>query len=155
MFTAICEDDAGRSYTGALYHAGCLAALPWGDEAFDCVVFLRGSTQTPAARTELSRELARANVDWVQVAGDGAEELHDAIDRASVFVGRQQFVGNGSPMTSWHEEAQSAEDMAEVAALCFGGQNHVLVLVVGEERDLSDSVAAVKRCVERDADSFS
>jgi hypothetical protein len=73
--------------------------------------------------------------------------LHDAIDRASVAAGRQRAVGDGSPMTSWHEEEQSAEEMAEVAALCFGGHERVLVLVVGDERDLLTSGAAVKYCL--------
>jgi len=50
-------------------------------------------------------------------------------------------------MTSWHEEEQSAEEMAEVAALCFGGHERVLVLVVGDERDLLTSGAAVKYCL--------
>ncbi len=86
---------------------------------------------------DLGTELARANVDWVQVAGNGAEALHDAIDCAS---GRH---GDGSPMTSWHNEARSVEEMAEVASLCFGGRERVLVLVVGQAREFRASVKAL------------
>jgi hypothetical protein len=83
-------------------------------------------------------------LDWVQVAGSGAQDLHDAIDAAGVTVGRQLAVGEGSPMTSWHEEALAVEEMADVASLCFGGHERVLVLVVGSATDLRESVAAVK-----------
>jgi hypothetical protein len=48
-------------------------------------------------------------------------------------------------MTSWHEEAQSPGAMGEVARLCFGGQNQVLVLVVGREAGLRASVEAVRQ----------
>jgi hypothetical protein len=147
MLTEVGHDDVGRHYTVALYHAGCLEALPWGDEPFDCVVFLCDPDRVQAVRTTLSIEMARAKVDWVQVAGNGAKELHDAIDAASVAVGRQQAVGDGSPMTSWHEEALAVEEMADVASLCFGGHERVLVLVVGGAADLGTSVAAVKDCL--------
>jgi hypothetical protein len=150
MLHKFCKDDADRWYSGALYRPGCFATLPWGDQPFDCVVFLCDPGQAKTVREELSHELARANVDWVQVAGSGAEELHDAIDRAGVAVGRQRAVGDGSPMTSWHEEALTPEDMAEVAALCFGGEEQVLVLVVGRESDLAASAAAVKDRLARD-----
>lgn len=144
MFIPIGEDDAGRCYYVALYRPGCLAALPWGDDSFDCVVFLCDTHLGRGTREELSRDLVQANVDWVQVAGSGAEVLHDSIDRTSVAVGRQLAVGDGSPMTSWHEEAQAAEEMAEVAALCFGSQDRVLILVLGQEQDLQTSVVAMK-----------
>jgi hypothetical protein len=47
-------------------------------------------------------------------------------------------------MTSWHEDARAVDEMADVAALCFGGHERVLVLVVGQEKDLQASVSAVK-----------
>ncbi len=144
MFTEVVVDDVGRCYFAALYRSGCLAALPWGGQPFDCVVFLCDHAQAQVARVELSCELARTNVDWVQVAGSGAEELHDTVDRASVTVGRQRAVGDGSPMTSWHEDARAVDEMADVAALCFGVHERVLVLVVGQEKDLLASVSAVR-----------
>src|SRR5262249_47728733 len=94
MFAECGADDACRLYSAAVYRSGCLAALPWGDQPFDCVVFLCDPGRAVTMREELSRELARANLDWVQVCGKGAEGLHDAIDRASVAVGRQRAVGD-------------------------------------------------------------
>jgi hypothetical protein len=134
----------GRRYFAALYRPGCISELPWGSDPFDCVVFLSDLDEAQRFAGTLSSELARSRVDWVQVAGRGAEELHDAIDRASVAAGRQRAVGYGSPMTSWHEEAESLGEMAEVARLCFGGQDQVLVLVVGRDADLSASVEALQ-----------
>jgi|SRR6516162_5999643 len=71
MVTAVGQDDVGRRHSAALYRPGCLAALPWGDEPFDCVVFLCDPVHAQDRREQLSRELARANVDWVQVVGRG------------------------------------------------------------------------------------
>ncbi len=143
--TEISCDDVGRRYFAALYRPGCLSELPWGGEPFDCVVFLCDPARAQALAGSLSSDLARSRVDWVQVAGRGAEGLHDAIDRASVTVGRQRVVGDGSPMTSWHEEAQNPDAMAEVARLCFGGQDRVVVLVVGRPADLWASIEAVQQ----------
>jgi hypothetical protein len=138
-------DDVGRRYFAALYSPGCLSELPWGSEPFDCVVFLCDADGAKRLTGALCAELARSRVDWVQVAGRAAEELHDAIDRASVAAGRQKKVGDGSPMTSWHEEAESLAAMAEVARLCLGGQDSVLVLVVGREADLAAAVEAMQK----------
>jgi hypothetical protein len=143
--TEIGQDLVGRCYAAVLYQAGCLTDLPWGDAQFDCVVFACDSARAFVVGPVLATELARANVDWIQVAGCGSEELHDQIDRASVSVGRQQAIGDGSPMTSWHKNALAPEQMADVAFHCFGGCEWVLVLVVGQRSDLLASIAAVKR----------
>ena len=146
--TEIARDVVGRRYYAALYCPGCLAGLPWGGEPFDCIVFLCDPDRARAVARTLSADLARSRVDWVQVAGREAEALHDAIDHASVAAGRQRAVGDGSPMTSWHEEAESVGAMAEVSCLGFGFQDHVLVLVVGQDADLQASVEAVRRAAE-------
>lgn len=145
MFIEIGLDDVDRRYFAALYCAGCLTTLPWGRKPFDCVVFVCDCHQAKSVHAELSAELVRANVDWVQVAGKGAEKAHDEIDLASVAAGRQKAVGDGVPMTSWHEEAVTMEQMADVAALCFGGHDRVLVLVVGRKKHLLASVAALRK----------
>ena len=132
----------GRSASlcfGTVYRPGCLAALPWGDARFHCAVLLcdpdRAKVQTA--------ELVRANLDWIAVAGRGSEDVHDAIDVASVACGRQAAVGNGSPMTSWDEDALTAKQMAEVVSPWYG-EGWVLVLVIGNEADLHSAVAAVR-----------
>lgn len=154
MFTEVGQDDAGRRYYVAPYRTGCLAALPWGEEPFDCAVFLCDPCRAQTLRADLSAELARSKTDWVQVAGNGAEALHDAIDRASVALGRQRAIADGSPMTSWHTEAQCVEEMAEVASLCFGGHKRVLVLVVGQRLGYHTSIRAIRqRLTKRYGDS--
>jgi hypothetical protein len=143
--TEIGQDTVGRRFFAVLYRPDCLAELPWGNEPFDCVVFLCKQSPAHSLTESLSSDLVRSRADWVQVAGRGAEELHDAIDRASVAAGRQNAVGDGSPMTSWHDEARSPEEMAEVTSLCFGGQDRVLVLVVGQDAELRTSIKAVQQ----------
>lgn len=147
MFVEICADGADRRYFSTLYWPGCIAALPWGDARFDCAVLLFNPDRAKLQTAELSAELVRANLDWVQVAGNGSEDVHDAIDAASVACGRQAAVGDGSLMTSWHEDALSVEQMADVVSSSCG-EDWVLVLVVGNEADLHTAVAAVRHRVE-------
>jgi hypothetical protein len=149
MFTAIGADNVGRQFYACLYTLDCLANLPWGEDPFDCVVFLCDKQAWREDVSRLSRALASTNTDWIQVAGDDSEELHDAVDQASVDIGRQDAVGDGSPMTSWHDDARTPDQMAEVAELCFGAHERVLVLVVGREHDLAVSVAALQQRLPR------
>jgi hypothetical protein len=116
-------------------------ALPWGLDPFDCVVFLCEKLPDSAS---IAAELAGTAADWIQVAGVGAEALHDAIDRASVAIGRQRAVGDGSPMTSWHEEDTTPAQMAQVALLCFGGEDRVAIVVVGNAQAFEASVHALQ-----------
>ena len=146
MFIDLGQDGVDRRYYAALYWRGCLAELPWGEEPFDCIVFLCDPICVQALGADLSVELVRTNVDWVAVAGDGAEELHDILDHASIAAGRQQAIGDGSPMTSWHTGERTIEDMAELASFCLcGGHDYLLVFVVGQESDFQTSVEAVRR----------
>ena len=108
--------------------------LPWRGATFDLFLALSGEC-TPASYADIAARVARYNVDWVQVAGRDAEMLHDLIDHASVDSGRQEKVGEGKPMTSWHEEATTPEQMAEVAYSCLGSAERVLCVVVGSETD--------------------
>ena len=153
--TKIGQDDVGRTYFAARYQPGCVDALPWGSDPFDCVVFLYENLPHNA---DLATKLAGTAADWIQIAGADAEALHDAIDRASVAIGRQRAVGDGSPMTSWHEEDTTPVQMAKVALLNFGSKDHVLILVVGNEQAWTMSVRAMqnelaRQCGGRDSDS--
>src|SRR6266403_1174380 len=94
MLSDVAEDNVGRHYFAALYHPGCLRTLPGGEEPFDCVVFLCDFNRGKSVCKKLSRELVEANVDWIQIAGRGAEKLHDEIDAASVAMGRQTAIGD-------------------------------------------------------------
>ena len=145
--TEIGQDGVGRAYFAARYRPGCVDALPWERDSFDCVVFLCENLPDTAS---IAAELAGTAADWIQVAGVGAEALHDAIDRASVTIGRQLAVGDGSPMTSWHEADTTPAQMAQVALHCFGGYDHVLVLVVGDETAFAESVRALQDALTRE-----
>lgn len=150
MFVEICADETGRRYVGTLYQPGCIAALPWGDARFDCAVLLCDPDRAKRQIVALGAELVRANLDWVQVAGIGSEAAHDAIDAASIACGRQAAVGDGSPMTSWHDEARSIRHMADEVFLC--GQDWVLILVIGNEADLHAAATALRGRVEHVVD---
>jgi len=147
MLVEIGKDSLDRQYTAVRYQPGCIADLPWGTAMFDCAVLLIERNYDKIA--ELCREVAQANTDWIAVAGQTSEEVHDLIDQASVTVGRQKAVGDGSPMTSWHEEALTVDQMAEIAAGLLGGQQFVLVVIVGSEPEFLNTIEALgKRLAE-------
>ncbi len=132
-----------RGFYVSLFDGSSFPSLPWGDEVFDCVVVSTGQVPRGTAAV-LSDLLVKQNLDWVQTTGPDAELLHDMVDEAAVGDGRQPEVGHGDPMTSWHTDACSVEQIAEVTSYCFGAADQVLCLVVGSARDLeafSDSLA--------------
>ena len=124
-----------RSYFCCLYRGGDLPSLPWGDQMFDCVLVSIDSDAARRLANSFSDAIVRRAVDYVQTTGVHAELLHDFVDEASVDAGVQHAVGDGHPMTTWHEDALSLDEMCEVAALCFGGADQVLCVVVGTEHD--------------------
>lgn len=142
----------GRSFHVCDYDGVRLPALPWGNDPFDCVLFVAANA-TAAARLGplFAAEIVRHAVDYVQTAGPGAEAIHDLIDQASVQAGVQAAIGDGRPMTTWHEDANTPAAGAEVAALCFGGADHVLCVVIGSQQDRLAFAAALRlRLAERD-----
>jgi hypothetical protein len=117
--------------------------LPWRDASFD--LFLALFACTPSSYPDIAARAAKYNVDWVQIAGRDAELVHDLVDQASVNQGRQKQIGEGKPMTSWHEEAITPEQMAEVACSCFGTADRVLCVVIGSEADERSFAGHLKR----------
>lgn len=85
---------------------------------FDCFI-VNESRDFLARNTLVVSAIAQRVHDWVEVFGVDAEAIHDAIDLASVDAGRQESVGDGSPMTSWNvmERVEDAVDY-----LATGGQ---------------------------------
>lgn len=78
--------------------------------------------------------------DWVEVFGLDAEAIHDAIDLASVTLMRQHAIGDGNPMTAWHDDIIDELDIA--AYILTGGLGHgenKIVLVMGTRKD-EDSI---------------
>jgi hypothetical protein len=137
------KDPTGRRYYVAHYASGCLEELPWESENFDCIVLLFSRKAMQKVRATLGGEIIRTNTDWVQVCGVDAESFHDFIDKTSVQLGRQRMAGDGSPMTSWHEDANTLRKMIDVARDCFGGSNYVLMLVVGDRNDADEVIQSL------------
>ena len=54
-----------------------------------------------------------------------------------VPVGRQNMVGDGDPMTAWHEDAVTLAQMVEIAAVGSSDAEYVLALVIGDDAQLN------------------
>ena len=67
----------------------------------------------------------------MEVFGKESESVHDAIDLASVRVGRQKDVGDGDPMTTWQEESSSAEIASYIWTSGQGDSARKLLVLVG------------------------
>lgn len=127
------------------YAPGVLQNPPWGQEPFDCFVVRRSSGFQTKDMALLAEELASANTDWVETIGTDAERLHDAIDSASVQIGRQRRVGDGSPMTAWHDRLLSTPAIIEhVRVGGLGQRSTKVLLVIGTEADAAELVRALE-----------
>jgi len=152
MIVHVGDDDLGRHLYAVQFAPGCLQALPWGDTQFDCTVVVCNAREARHRAEEISIEVVDANTDWVNTTGPDAEWLHDVIDRTSVDRGRQGKVGDGDPMTSWHEDAVNDSQMAEVARGGWGGHDNVLALVVGDKEDFARFVALLRDSLPAESD---
>lgn len=104
----------------------------WGNVEFDCFVLLDERDPPGAVLERLAAWLAAARTDWVEVLGKMSERLHDAIDAASVSIGRQRAAGDGSPMTGWDDTVHSVRQVVEyIAAGGQGWQSVKVVIVLG------------------------
>src|SRR4029453_2131316 len=103
---SIGRDSADTQYFATT--ATLIEGLPWGDEQFYALFFVSASA-APAKVEQALRSLVAANTDWIFTAGTQPEFWHDRVDQLSVEVGRQQQVGDGSPMTAWFEEITSLD----------------------------------------------
>lgn len=133
-----------RSFFACTYHGHALPPLPWGEQQFDCVLVVADDAEMRRLVGSFAEEIVRHAVDYVQTTGAHAELLHDSIDAASVGAGVQDVVGDGRPMTAWHDDARSLAEMCEVAALCFGSADAVLCVIVGSEQDRHAFVALLR-----------
>ncbi|MGE0145639.1 MAG: hypothetical protein AB7T19_20305 [Planctomycetota bacterium] len=124
-----------RTFWCCRYAGGELPSLPWADAVFDCIVIAGEEASAQHHGAPFADVIVRRRVDYVQTTGPRAEWLHDLIDEASVRNGRQDAVGDGSPMTTWHDDALSFPQICEVAECCFGSADDVLCVVLGSEED--------------------
>jgi hypothetical protein len=126
------RDSADRQYFATT--ATSLESLPWGDEQFDALVFVAAAA-APAEVEQALRSLVTANTNWIFTAGTQAGFWHDRVDHVSVEVGRQQQVGDGSPMTAWFDEIQSLDQWD--TAHNFGDSDYFLFVIVGSKEPLN------------------
>lgn len=119
---------------------------------FDCFLINR-QTDAPSYQSELIEAIARCTTGWVEVFGIDAEKLHDAIDLSSVFLKRQLRIGDGNPMTAWHDDMTGDSEIASY--VLSGGQGTAsakIVIVLGSnvaERSLLDQLRELERCRRR------
>ncbi len=123
--------------------------LPWLDEECDAFVAILepGRLKTGLA-DDIAVRLVRLRTDWVETMGGRSEFLHDHIDNWSVAIGRQVKVGDGSPMTAWHEDIASMEGMTDYIGLGgLGASDNKLVVVVGPDDSASLFASSLARAV--------
>ncbi len=130
----------------ARFQPGCLDCAPWGEEEYDCFVLNRSPLLTSIEMDQIAIEVAGGRNDWVQTLGRGSEKMHDAIDEASVRMGRQAAIGDGYPMTSWHEDVITLDEMVDfVLRGSLGGSSDYLVaLIVGSDQEYSEALRIAK-----------
>lgn len=116
--------------------------------AFDCFLINR-KNDFDGNKSRLIELLAARTTDWIEVFGFNAETIHDAIDVASVRSMRQDAIGDGDPMTAWHDEITDDSDIASyVLTGGYGYCENKLLVVVGtnsDERVLLDAIARIQR----------
>ena len=104
----------------------------------DCFVVNLDRSLTLTEIDVLANILADRRFQWIEVFGYMSEKIHDAIDRMAVANGRQQQVGDGSPMTTWDTADPTEEALA--AYFTTGGQGDAVckvILVIGTDEDAS------------------
>lgn len=137
-----------RSFYACRYDGGALPTLPWGSAEFDCVLVCLDPDRSRQLAGSFSVEIVTHAIDYVQTTSVHAEWLHDRVDEAAVAAGLQEQVGDGMPMTAWHEDAVTLPQIIEVAIDCLGSADQVLCLVVGRDSDVAEFAAELRRRLE-------
>ncbi len=135
---AVGIDSGGRQYF-AVEGPASLDVMPWRDAPFDALVFI-ASSATPKHVEDSLRTLVAANTDWIFTAGARAEFWHDRVDQLSVELGRQQRVGDGSPMTAWFDIGSL--DQWDTSC-SFGGCDYFLFIVLGQQMPSSFHISEI------------
>jgi hypothetical protein len=109
--------------------------LPWRKRECDAfVAILAPELLTDELAVEVSASLVRLCTDWVETMGGRSEYLHDMVDIASVEAAMQAHVGDGNPMTAWHDDMRDVQAMSEyLRSGGLGATDNKLVVVVGSE----------------------
>jgi hypothetical protein len=129
----------------APFVTGDLPEAVLAPERFDFFVIDLGSQSQSDMIREVANKIARNATGWVETFGANAETLHDAVDRASVDMGRQQRVGDGVPMTAWHEDLESVDDIVDYILLGgHGSRIAKAVIVIGAKDDAIRIATAIR-----------
>ena len=147
MIKYIGQDKVDRSIFSVRFKPGCCACFPWGDEPFDCTVLTFDASSLRDQSVALCEFLVNANTGWINTAGQAAQWLHDEIDVASVARGRQESVGDGSPMTAWDDESSDPPQMVESALMLGDGNDNVLVIIIGSDADHALVETTIRSCL--------
>jgi len=114
--------------------ASAIDQLPWRVEESDAfVVVLDGKLLSDELAVEIAESLVKLPVDWIETMGARSEYLHDLMDEASVAMGRQEKVGDGNPMTAWHQFSDIWEMVSYLRVGGLGSTERKIVIVVGPE----------------------
>ena len=131
----------------------CLRTEIWGDPhaaekimrmeaGFDCFVVNHAGPPTDPQDAIIGAIASRVG-GWVEVFGDWAEVIHDAIDSESVRLGRQAAVGDGNPMTTWEEESQDSEIALYIWTGGQGESTRKVAVLVGQSHETAAALQAL------------
>jgi hypothetical protein len=128
-------DESNARIFVAKYRPSCLIDVPWSNSPFDCFLITGDNGNSRCHFQQVAIDVVSSCCVWVEVCGFASQELHDAIDQSSVSVGRQQRIGDGSPMTAWHDELTDLDSVAAWIAIDGLGSEAIKVALV-----LSDDI---------------
>gem|GEM_PF-3289331 len=137
------HDDGDPGCFVVSYTPGCLGALPWRDEKFDCLLF---NFDNSSLMEEAVDELLDKNCRWIHTAGHDAQYWHDYTDRRWEILGRYAAGNEAPPRTAWHKEVNDFLNLR--LTLNFGGSAYFLIVLVGLE-EIQGFMNALKK-VNRD-----
>ena len=99
------------------------------------IVTLDGKFLSDELVDEIAATIVKLPVDWVETFGPRCEYFHDRIDLASVSAGRQEKVGDGNPMTAWHNRFGNIDEIVSyIGAGGHGAAETKIVVLIGPEQ---------------------
>jgi hypothetical protein len=114
-----------------------LAQVPGECDAF--IVVVDAELLSEDSERRIAAQIVQLDVDWVETIGPRCEHLHDLIDAASVSAGRQEKIGDGNPMTAWHENLTDLNKvLSYVRTGGLGFAETKIVVVIGSEQITED-----------------
>jgi hypothetical protein len=126
------------------FERGCLSHLPFDGAEFECIILACDDKIIQMVAENIALEVSSARTDWVYTTGTFAEWLHDLIDETRVRIGRQDKVGDGSPMTAWFNEALTVTQKVKIVFSAFSGCSDIVALIVGDQPCFDTMVSAIR-----------